>query len=240
MAIVKMKKLRVMAMADSRDRLLRALLRLGCVEIREPDDHLADPDWAALLRRETSRLAETKNELAEANTALEALKRYGQVKDGMFVPRKRLSQDDFLNEEAVKWPREVTKTVNAVLQDISRLQSEEGRLLSRRASLEPWASLDMPLELTETAHVLFRLGVFPGAADTAAIRNELGGSDAAAELYELSADRQQRCCLLVCHKADEEKAMEVLRPHGFSVTAFQGLTGTPSENIADPNQSKTP
>ena len=31
MAIVKMKKLRVMAMADRREALLRALLRLGCV-----------------------------------------------------------------------------------------------------------------------------------------------------------------------------------------------------------------
>ena len=51
MAIVKMKKLRVMAMADSRDQLLRELLRLGCVEISEPAGHLADPAWAALLRR---------------------------------------------------------------------------------------------------------------------------------------------------------------------------------------------
>ena len=48
MAIVKMKKLRVMAMADSRDRLLRALLRLGCVEIREPAIDLSDPAWEGL------------------------------------------------------------------------------------------------------------------------------------------------------------------------------------------------
>ena len=87
MAIVKMKKLRVMAMADSRDRLLRALLRLGCVEIREPDSRLADPAWAELLRRETSRLAETKNDLASVNAALEALRRYGGLKDGMLNPR---------------------------------------------------------------------------------------------------------------------------------------------------------
>ena len=43
MAIVKMKKLRVMAMADSRDALLRELLRLGCVEISEPAGRLSDP-----------------------------------------------------------------------------------------------------------------------------------------------------------------------------------------------------
>lgn len=36
MAIVKMKKLHVIAMADRREELLKGLLHLGCVEISEP------------------------------------------------------------------------------------------------------------------------------------------------------------------------------------------------------------
>nr|WP_325258945.1 V-type ATP synthase subunit I [uncultured Oscillibacter sp.] len=230
MAIVKMKKLRVMAMANSRDALLRELLRLGCVEISEPAGKLADPAWAALLRRDTSTLAETKNEQGEANAALDALKRYGGTKDGLFIQRRPVSQEEFLNRETLEKARAVSRRINGHLQDISRLQGEEGRLLSRRAGLEPWVPLDMPLDLSGTANAVFRLGVFPGAADTAAIRGELG--DTAAELYEISADKQQRCCLLIAHRAEEEKALEILRPHGFSVTAFQGVTGTAAENVA--------
>ena len=49
MAIVKMKKLRVMAMADKQEILLRELQKLGCVEISEPDDKLATPEWSSLL-----------------------------------------------------------------------------------------------------------------------------------------------------------------------------------------------
>ena len=49
MAIVKMKKLRVMAMAEQRDELLQELRHLGCVEISEPTGKLRDPEWAALL-----------------------------------------------------------------------------------------------------------------------------------------------------------------------------------------------
>ncbi|RAZ94285.1 V-type ATP synthase subunit I, partial [Klebsiella oxytoca] len=56
-------------------------------------------------------------------------------------------------------------------------------------------------------------------------------ADTAAELYELSADKQQNYCLLICHRADEAAAMEVLRPHAFSVVSFQGLTGTAAENL---------
>lgn len=224
-----MKKLRVMAMADSRDALLRELLRLGCVEISEPAGKLSDPAWAALLRRDGSTLAETKNEQGEAAAALDALKRYGGTKDGLFIQRRTVSEAEFLSGETLEKSRAVSRKINGYLQDISRLQGEEGRLLSRRAGLEPWVPLDMPLERSGTANVVFRLGVLPGAADPAAIRGEL--ADAAAELYEISADKQQRCCLLIAHRAEEEKALEILRPHGFSVTAFQGVTGTAAQNV---------
>ncbi len=79
--IVKMKKLRVIAMADERARLMDGLLRLGCLEISEPTDKLADPDWAALLHREDSALAKRKSEHAEVDAALEAIKKYGKTKE---------------------------------------------------------------------------------------------------------------------------------------------------------------
>ena len=226
-----MKKLRVMAMATCRDELLRGLLHLGCVEISEPDGKLADPAWAALLRRGTSRLTAAKSEITDVNTALAAIKRYAQIKDGMFLRRHPITEQEFLGEGTVERAREVSGAIGALLQTLTRLQGEESRLLARRAGLLPWQSLDMPLELSGTAHAAFRLGVLPGAADLSAVKTELAASGAAAELYEVSADKQQRYCLLVCHRADEESALEVLRPHGFSVTAFQGVTGTAAENL---------
>ena len=159
MAIVKMKKLRVMAMADSRDALLRELLRLGCVEISEPAEKLSDPAWAALLRRDASTLAQTKNEQGEAAAALDALKRYGGTKDGLFIQRREVSEAEFLSDGTLEKARAVSQQINGRLQDIARLQGEEGRLLSRTAGLEPWIPLDMPLELGGTEHAVFRLGV---------------------------------------------------------------------------------
>ncbi len=227
-----MKKLRVLAMANRREELLDQLLRLGCVEISEPDGKLADPAWSALLRRETSALAEAKSELAQANSALDALKRYAGAKDGLFIQRRPIGQEEFLGDGTVRKAREVSGRIHTALQDIARLQGEEGRLLSRRAGLEPWVSLDMPLEMNGTAYAVFRQGVFPGTVEIGAVCNELAGADLAAELYEVSGDKQQRYCLLACHRADEEAALELLRPYGFSVTAFQGLEGTAAENVS--------
>ena len=229
MAMVKMKKLRVMAMADSREALMKGLLHLGCVEISEPDGYLADPAWAPLLRRETSRLTETRSEITDVNTALAAIKRYGQVKEGMLTQRPAVSEQEFLSADTVERAKAISTRVGEALQALARLQSEENRLVSRQAGLRPWASLDMPLELEGTAHTVIRMGVCPGGTDVGAIRTAL--ADTAADIYEVSADKQQTYCLLVCHRADEEAVQELLRPYSFSVTAFQGMYGTAAENL---------
>ena len=115
------------------------------------------------------------------------------------------------------------------MQTASQLQAEEGRLQAKQASLVPWKGLDMPLELTGTVHTAFLPGVCPAAADLGALRQALG--ETACELLEISADKQQRYCLLVCHRAEEAQALDILRTRGFSAVSFQGLTGTPAENL---------
>ena len=224
-----MKKLRVIAMADRREELLKGLLHLGCLEISEPDEKLSDPAWSALLQRENSGLSVTKSEIGDVNTALAAIKRYAQLKDGIFIKRHPISEKEFLGSGTVEQARQISQQVGQQLQTLTRLQGEETRLLSRQAGLEPWRGLDMPLEVQGTQHTVFRLMVCPGSTDMTAAQTAL--ADTAAQMLEISADKQQRYCLLICHRAEEEQALECLRPFGFSATAFQGLTGTPAENL---------
>ena len=227
MAIVKMKRLRVIAMASCREELLRQLQRLGCVEIREPES--AGADWSGLLERERSRLAETRAALADVNAALSAVKKYADVREGMFPQRQAVTQTEFLSGTAADRARAASARVSELVQTASQLQAEEGRLLAKQASLVPWKGLDMPLELTGTVHTAFLPGVCPVAADLGALRQALG--ETACELLEISADKQQRYCLLVCHRAEEAQALDILRTRGFSAVSFQGLTGTPAENL---------
>ena len=227
MAIVKMKRLRVIAMASCREELLRQLQRLGCVEIREPES--AGADWSGLLERERSRLAETRAALADVNAALSAVKKYADVREGLFPQRQAVTQTEFLSGTAADRARAASARVSELVQTASQLQAEEGRLLAKQASLVPWKGLDMPLELTGTVHTAFLPGVCPAAADLGALRQALG--ETACELLEISADKQQRYCLLVCHRAEEAQALDILRTRGFSAVSFQGLTGTPAENL---------
>ena len=58
MAITKMKRLRLIAMNQDRDGLLKSLLHAGCVEISEPEAYLEDEEWSALLKRGSGDLSE--------------------------------------------------------------------------------------------------------------------------------------------------------------------------------------
>ena len=235
MAIVKMKKLRVMAMADRREALLRALLRLGCVEISEPDGLLEDPAWSALLQRGFSRLADTKTEINGVNIALEAIRHYAGLKDGLFIKRHPISEEEFLSTGTAERAKAVSREIGEQLQTLTRLQSEENRLTARQAALLPWQAMDMPLELSGTEHVLFRPGVMPAGVDVGQIQVSFG--DLAAELLEISSDKQQKYCLLICHRQDEEAVMECLRPFSFSAVSFQSLAGTADANLTSVSQA---
>ena len=226
-----MKKLHVIAMADRREELLKGLLHLGCVEISEPSEVLADPQWASLFQRSGSSLAERKGQLTDVNTALDAIKQYAKLKDGMFIKRHPITEAEFLDAGAAEKAQSTCDAVREQLGILTKAQSEAGRLESRAAALKPWESLDLPLERSGTAHTIFRLGVCPGQTDVGAIRVQMEAEGLAAELYEISADKLQKYLLVIVHRGDEEKTQELLRPFGFSAVTFQGMTGTAAENI---------
>ena len=226
-----MKKLRVMAMADCREELLKQLQHLGCVQISEPNQQLSDPAWAALLKRGSSQLTATKSEITDVTTALNAIKRYAKTKDGLFIQRGVVSETEFLGSKTVEGAREVSRKVGEALQELARLQGEEARLLAKQAALLPWKSLNVPLEMTSTTYTLLRLCVLPGGSDAGVIREVLREQELPAEFFEISATRQQLYGFLICHRAEMQKTLDALRPYSFSITNFKGLTGTPAENL---------
>lgn len=230
--IVKMKKLRVIAMEAERRRLMDGMLRLGCMEISEPTDKLADPAWSALLRREESAQTRRRIELGEVNAALDAIARYGKTKEKALRLRPEVTEDTFLDDAAARRAGAASREINDTLQFLSQLQTDENRMASLRGSLLPWEALDVPLEHHGTAHTLSRLEVCPAAVDLDAVRAELSAADAAAELWEISADKQQRYVYLLCLRSEEAQVQELLRAHGFSVTTFAIPQGTAKENLA--------
>ena len=226
-----MKRLRVIGFSEQRDELLQQLLHLGCVEISEPDDKVTDPEWTALLRRDTSTIASRKAEWSALNSALDALKKYAPAKKGLFQKRYDITEAKFFDEHAKAAALACAQSINDCTREIAQIYSAENKLNANLAGLLPWADLDLPLEQQHTAHAELVLGAAPAAAEESALQADLAAATDLAQLTPISADKDQRYFLLIVHKDALEDALNALRAHSFSVVRFKDLTGTPQQNI---------
>ena len=232
MAIVKMKRLRLIGLSTEQSDLLGRLLHVGCVEVTETDNKLADPQWAALLKRETASLGDVKAKTNAVNAALAALKKYAPEKRGLFIKRSDITEEEFLNEQARTQSLEAASQINQRVQQIAQTHTQENRLNARRAALAPWTTLDLPLEQAETQATKLTYVTFPAAADPAALREALSQAAPMAELFQAGADKELLYFLLVCHKEEQAEALEALKVFSMSTVSFKDFSGTPSENIA--------
>lgn len=230
MAIVKMKKLRVMAMAADQERLLHQLQHLGCVEISQPSEELEDTKWASMIEPKESQQVQIRAEMSEAQSALAAVKEYApKKKEGLFPPRRQVTEEELLRPDTLRAGRRAAGRIHTWLDTLARMDADESRLLAKKNGLTPWLDLNMPMELQESAHAVFRPCVFPSAVDLEGLRTQLSAQELPAELIEISQDRQQRYVLLICHKSAQEDVTNLLRESGFSAVAFPEPSGTPAE-----------
>ncbi len=232
MSIVKMKRLRLIALRSEQDELLSQLLHLGCVEVSETEQRLSDPEWAALLSRETSGLGDAKAQANAMTAALEALQKYAPAKTGLFVKRSPISEREFLDPAPRLQAVEIASQINRSVQTLAQIQSQENRAAAAKASLRPWVPLHFPLEKSETEAVRLSCITFPSATDLDKPRQALAQEAPLSELIFSSSDEELHYCLLLCHKEEYPQAMEALKPFSVSAAALKEFTGTAEENIA--------
>ena len=233
MSIVKMKRMKVIALARERSELLRRLMSLGCVEISEPEYQLHDPDWMALLGRDTSELGQVRMNSGELRRALESLKRYAEVKGGgLFVERGRVTEAELFDSERTEAALKNAREINQAVDALGKLRTRANRLEGQKAGLLPWESLDLPLETEGTEHVEITLGTLPGSSSMEEVRGALAKAAELSELIPVSADKAQQYVLLLCHKEQWADALNALKPYTFTAARFKGFTGTARENIA--------
>ena len=231
MSIVKMKRLRLVGILSERDELLRLLQHMGCVEIDEPVDKLADPEWAALTRPDTGGLAAAREVHAGVEAAMKTLRKYGpKLKGGMFVKRPVISKDDLFDDAAYAQAQADARRLAELEREISALYVEQSKLKTQKLSLAPWLGLDLPLETASTQEVAVLFGTVANGVDLDAMEGALLAESELVQLIRAGSDTELKYFVLVCHRSAEEACQEVLKGYGFSRSALRGWTGTAAEN----------
>ena len=232
MSIVRMKKLRLLAVRGEKDNLLRELLRLGCVELREPEELLADEGFAARFRPESGNLTAWREEYALLGRALSILDREAPARKPLLAPKPRVSKSTVFDEQALAADLETAHRL-VELDEHIRAAAEEELLLSQRiASLEPWREMELPLERRGSRLCSFHLGSMPASVSPQEAAEAAAAVSEASQLVFIHSDKEQHCVLVICLKTEAEAVLEPLRMRGFADVSFPGLTGTARENIS--------
>ena len=231
MSIVKMKRIRLIALAQDRDALLSSLLHVGCVEISEPEEIPQGSDGNPLLHRDAAGVAQAKAQLTALQHALEVLRKYAPQKKGMFAPRGTIGEKELLDEKAMAAALSKAEAINEHAKVIGQLNTRQARLHTEQLALQPWSAYDLPLEDQGTKNVSILLGTVPNAVDFDAMAGAVMESADTAWLKLLSSDREQQYMEVLVHRSQEQTALEVLRTYGFSFSQLKELTGTVAENI---------
>ncbi|MCI9243132.1 MAG: V-type ATP synthase subunit I [Lawsonibacter sp.] len=231
MAIVKMKRLRMVGMAGDREELLRKLQHMGCVEVIQPEADQEDPVWSALTRPDTGGLAAAHEEKAQAERALEVLKRYTPAKGGLLDPKPGVPEGDFLSEERAERARQAAKAVNDLDRRLAAIRAEENKLEAQKEVLRPWMDLDLPLETGSTPQVAIQLGTLPANVPMNQAEGEVQAAGGLAQLTEVYTERDFHYCMLVCHASQAEGVLEKLKALGWSRANLRDWTGTAAENL---------
>ncbi len=234
MAIVKMRRLRLLAPSRVKGPLLKELSNYGCVEIESGDKFLGDENLQnlkALLQPPQDDTANTWAKLNEINASLTALNKFAPEKKPFFEPKPSISLTDLYNPERRATALAAAEEINACSREINSLLSEESRLEAKKLSLLPWEELELPLNFTGGSSYRHTLGVCPSVNSFEDLLSALEEIKEC-QLNHISSDRNQHYLSFICHCDSLDKAMEALKSKGFSGISFKDIEGSAKENIS--------
>ena len=229
MAILKMKRLRLMIARSQKDELLRALIRLGCVQFSELEDELPA---AENLRRAESDTLSIRSDLAALLRAVELLGKYAPEKKPMLSAMPEVDGETLLESGSLSEALALAGEISAAVERIRRIGSEESRERAVIESLVPWLGLDLPLDVDGTERSSVLLGSVPIKMPLDKVREAIEAVTEESELFEVSADKKASYVMIVCAKEFLGDIQEALRACDFTAQSFTGLSSSAKQCTA--------
>ena len=218
MAVLQMQRVSICALKKDRKAILEKLQALGVMEMNQ----IADEEGFEKMDTVNAKLSfEKKAQLTE--TALGILDIYAPQKQSMLsglAGKELVSQDEFQKITAKK--DEVIEKADALLtksKEIAEIKANIVKIENRIESLEPWLSLDVPMNYAGTARTAMLLGTMPAGTDEAAVHEKVATECPEIEALDvqiISEDADAVYLAVFCLKKEAEKTEEALRAGGFA------------------------
>lgn len=229
MAIVEMKRLTLLAPKADRDKLLRALQRLGCVEITAPQ-----ADEAAFAETQATGAEQTAEQMRRIQWALTQLKRFDTAGKPMFglYPEVTAEQAQ-ATLEAQSRLMAVVERLEGFERRRGEIKGMEARAQAGIAQYTPWEALDEAPQraLAPGRDIRYLAGTLPSRG-LSRLEDALGALSYAA-LTVIGNDRENVCVVIAMHACVEGEVRAATEQADFTQETFAALQGdTPAQYIA--------
>jgi len=232
-----MKLVNVYALRDDRKKILDVIQRLGLVQV------INEPDAAhGFSRLDTADDVQDFQKRAErAIHALELMNKAAPEKKGLlasFSGRRRVTVDE-LERSSAKRDRlnEICERVIELERNCAEYAAQRVRINVELEQLEPWQSLDVPIDTEGTEKTSMFIGTLPARYDLQSVSEALAKQDS--ELVfdvEIVSASQTMTCIAAIFPADmKDRADKALRALGFCKPNVSGKI-LPKDRIEQLNE----
>lgn len=229
--IEKMEKVFIYGLAGDASRLMRDVMKCGCLQITDPRQ-LEDYSAVELFEdKRSSGLYDWEQHLSRVSAALSTLAPFMKAK-GFLTPKPDVTYTQLEDGDNLAQALSLCDRVEALQKQLSDLRGQLGRVTFQRDSLLPWQEYTVPMGETETKTCYLRPITLPVAADPVAIEQQLAASGLGAVLYRVSGDKDQQYLALLVYKEDLTAAEDLVRQQGASRVSFADFSATASQELA--------
>lgn len=228
MAIVRMKRLRMLGLAENREQIMRLLSFVGAVEVSEV---ARDGDvFACENSEEAEKLREN---LSLVSDAIALAKKYSEFKSGLFTPRIQVTENELFSSQLMLSAISKAQDLCGKEAEMSGLIAEKSKFEALKESLLPWKELDVPLTFSGGKNFSTITVTVPAAADMEEVREKVAEAAPCTELIEVSSGRELRYLFVIAHNDDADKCFGVLKNFGGAKVTVRGSNGTAKEKILE-------
>lgn len=229
MAIIKMKRVSMIALKQDRDALLSKMQSIGCVQVTEMPQTLRDEGYGELELR--AEIAGVEEKLAMLTAAIASLDRHAPLKKGLFPQLPEVDERDVaqIRERSDRLIADCRRILDGEAQ-LNDFRQRITRLEAQNAQLLPLEGLQVTLEdIADSRTTIAQIGRIPHAqleaVQLACAENGL------MEIIEVGRENEAMYVIALCHKSEQEAYQQLLTQCGFSRLTLQ-VNGTISGQIA--------
>lgn len=219
MAVLQMRKINICAMKENRKRILELLQRKGCLEIIESESE----DTIFAKTNTATQISIFERNAALAENALEIMQMYIPEDKSIFSSlegKRQISDSDYL--ETVDNQQKTMSLVNKVIQQKKVIDDREAQIIKNKEeiqALQPWLSLDVPMNYQGTKKTGFMAGSITGSYNQEQIILKVEQIEKMPEhvyIQVIMADKYQTYITCTYIKEHQEAVEKALRQLGFS------------------------